>query len=190
MEDARSLTGDGDAAVGADDELATLARSDPAAFGQLYRRHRLAVYRYLRARTGSDDAATELTAVTFERAFVAIARYRPAGAGFPAWLLRIARNAAIDTGRRKIAVPLPADVRVAGGTIDPERLAIARETSAALLAAVNRLPEVQREAIHLRFAARLSAREIGAVIGRSEPAAQKLVSRAVAAIREGIDVER
>ena len=190
MEDARSLMGDADAAVGADDELASLARSDPAAFGLLYRRHRLAVYRYLRARTGSDDTATELTAATFERAFAAIARYRPAGAGFPAWLLRIARNAAIDTGRRKAAVPLRADIRPAVETMDPERLVIARETSAALLAAVARLPEVQREAIYLRFAARMSAREIGAVIGKSEPAAQKLLSRAVAAIRESNDVER
>ncbi|HET9347183.1 MAG TPA: sigma-70 family RNA polymerase sigma factor [Candidatus Limnocylindrales bacterium] len=189
MEDARSLMGDADAAVGADDELAALARSDPAAFGLLYRRHRLAVYRYLRARTGSDDTATELTAATFERAFVAITRYRPAGAGFPAWLLRIARNAAIDARRRKAAVPLPSDVPVKE-TSDPERLVIARETSAALLAAVNRLPEVQREAIYLRFAARMSAREIGAVIGKSEPAAQKLLSRAVAAIRESNDVER
>lgn len=190
MEDARSLMGDADAAVGADDELASLAKSDPAAFGLLYRRHRLAVYRYLRARTGSDDAATELTAATFERAFAAIARYRPAGAGFPAWLLRIARNAAIDAGRRKGAVRLLADNPAAGEAIDPERLVIARETAASLLAAVNRLPDVQREAIYLRFAARLSAREIGAVIGKSEPATQKLLSRAVAAIRESNDVER
>ena len=189
MEDARSLMGDADAAVGADDELASLARSDPAAFGLLYRRHRLAVYRYLRARTGSDDSATELTAATFERAFAAIARYRPAGAGFPAWVLRIARNAAIDAGRRKAAVPLLSDDR-AEETLDPERLVIARETSASLLAAVNRLPEVQREAIYLRFAARMTAREIGAVIGKSEPAAQKLLSRAVATIRESNDVER
>jgi RNA polymerase sigma-70 factor, ECF subfamily len=190
VDDARSLIGDADAAVGADDEIASLARSDPAAFGLLYRRHRLAVYRYLRARTGSVDTATELTAVTFERAYAAIARYRPAGAGFPAWLLRIARNAAIDAGRRKAAVPLLLDRRAEEGTIDPERLVIARETSAALLGAVNRLPEVQREAVYLRFAARLSAREIGAVIGKSESAAQKLVSRAVAAIRESNDVER
>jgi RNA polymerase sigma-70 factor (ECF subfamily) len=190
VEDARSLTGDADAAVGADDEIASLAKTDPAAFGLLYRRHRLTVYRYLRARTGSDDTATELTAVTFERAFVAITRYRPVGAGFPAWLLRIARNAAIDAGRRKSAMPLLSDVRAAERAIDPERLVIAREASVTLLAAVNRLPEVQREAIYLRFAARLSAREIGAVIGKSEPAAQKLLSRAVAAIRESNDVER
>jgi RNA polymerase sigma-70 factor (ECF subfamily) len=190
MEDARSLIGEADVAVGADDELASLATSDPSAFGLLYRRHRLAVYRYLRARTASDDAATELTAVTFERAFKAIPRYRPAGAGFLAWLLRIARNAAIDAGRRKTPIRLVPDAPASPGPSDPEHIVIARETTAALRAAVDRLPEVQREAIHLRFAARLTAREIGAVIGKSEPATQKLLSRAVAAIRESNDVER
>jgi RNA polymerase sigma-70 factor (ECF subfamily) len=190
MGDARSLIGDADAAVGADDELASLATSDASAFGLLYRRHRLAVYRYLRARTASDDAATELTAVTFERAFIAIARYRPAGGGFLAWLLRIARNAAIDAGRRKAAIPLVPDAPASAGPNDPEHTVIARETAADLLAAVNRLPEVQREAVFLRYASRLTAREIGAVIGKSEQATQKLLSRALGAIRENHDVDR
>jgi DNA-directed RNA polymerase specialized sigma24 family protein len=83
-----------------DEELALAARSDPAAFGLLYDRHRLTVFRYLRTRTVDEDDAAELTAVTFERALTAMPRYRPTGGGFPAWLLRIARNAAIDAGRR------------------------------------------------------------------------------------------
>ena len=50
--------------------------------------------------------------------------------------------------------------------------------------AVNRLPDVQREALALRYAAGLTAREIGAVIGKSEQATQKLLSRALATLRE------
>ena len=190
MENARSLIGEADVAVGADDELASLAMSDPSAFGLLYRRHRLAVYRYLRARTASDDAATELTAVTFERAFEAMPRYRQAGAGFLAWLLRIARNAAIDAGRRKSPIRLATDAPSSTGLNDPEQIVIARETAAAIHAAVDRLPEVQREAVLLRYASRLTAREIGAVIGKSEQATQKLLSRALGAIRESNDVDR
>ncbi|MBA2444166.1 MAG: hypothetical protein H0V49_02390, partial [Nocardioidaceae bacterium] len=59
-----------------DEELALAARTDPDAFGILYRRHRLSVFRYLRTRTASDDDAAELTAVAFERALAAIPRYR------------------------------------------------------------------------------------------------------------------
>ncbi|HET7030780.1 MAG TPA: sigma factor, partial [Candidatus Limnocylindrales bacterium] len=60
-----------------DDDLAVGAGVDRDAFALLYERHRLAVFRYLRARTPSDDEAAELTAVTFEKALRSIARYRP-----------------------------------------------------------------------------------------------------------------
>lgn len=93
MEDAATLATDGQArTVQRDEELALAARSDPAAFGVLYERHRLAVFRYLRTRTATEDAAAELTAVTFERALAAMPRYRASGGGVVAWLLRIARK--------------------------------------------------------------------------------------------------
>jgi RNA polymerase sigma-70 factor (ECF subfamily) len=189
MEEAGVLASDREALTGErDEELALAARSDPAAFGLLYNRHRLAVFRYLRTRTNNEDDAAELTAVAFERALIAMPRYRPAGGGFLAWLLRIARNAAIDAGRRASAVPLIADVRDERPVTAPEESALDNEARSALLAAVNRLPEVQREAIVLRYAARLTAREIGQVLGKSDQATQKVLSRALATIREAYRV--
>ena len=190
MEDAARLATDREVTVGErDEELALAARSDPAAFGLLYDRHRLAVFRYLRTRTSSEDHAAELTAVTFERALTAMPRYRPAGGGFLAWLLRIARNAAIDAGRRASAVPLDADVRDERRSNTPEAAILANETRATLAAAINRLPEVQREALALRYAARLTAREIGEVLGKTDQATQKLISRALETIRESYRVD-
>ena len=172
-----------------DEELARAARSDPAAFGLLYDRHRLAVFRYLRTRTRSEDDAADLTAVAFERALATMPRYRPTGGGFLAWLLRIARNAAIDAGRRASAVPLTADVQDERHAIAPEERLLATETRTTLLAALNGLPAIQREAIVLRYAARLTAREIGDVLGKSDQATQKLISRALATIRESYRVD-
>jgi RNA polymerase sigma-70 factor, ECF subfamily len=190
MEDAARLATERDAPAGErDEELAIAARSDPAAFGILYARHRLAVFRYLRTRTSSEDHAAELTAVTFERALKAMPRYRPSGGGFLAWLLRIARNAAIDAGRRASAVPLDADIADEGSSNAPEEAILANETRATLAAAINRLPEVQREAIVLRYAARLTAREIGKVLGKTDQATQKLISRALETIRESYRVD-
>jgi RNA polymerase sigma factor (sigma-70 family) len=80
--------------------LASRAQTEPAAFGLLYERHVLAVYRYLRARGADEDMAEEMTAVAFERALRRIDRYRPSDAGFRPWLLAIARNAWIDGHRR------------------------------------------------------------------------------------------
>lgn len=167
-----------------DEELALAARSDPAAFGILYERHRLAVFRYLRTRTQNEDDAADLTALAFEKALIAMPRYRPAGGGFVAWILRIARNAAIDAGRRATTVPLAEDLADVGSASAPEATVLATESRATLATAVARLPEIQREAIVLRYAARLTANEIAAVIGKREAATQKLLTRALATIRE------
>jgi RNA polymerase sigma-70 factor (ECF subfamily) len=191
MEDAATLATERDVPAGErDEELAVAARSDPAAFGLLYARHRLAVFRYLRTRTNSEDQAAELTAVAFERALTTMPRYRPSGGGFLAWLLRIARNAAIDAGRRASAVPLDIDLPDERHANAPEAAILANETRATLAAAINRLPEVQREAIVLRYAARLTAREIGEVLGKTDQATQKLISRALETIRESYRVDR
>lgn len=182
-------TGAGAAAQTGDDVLVEAARADPRAFEALYVRHRTSVYRYLRARVGDDDAAADLTATTFERALGAIGGYRPAGGGFLAWLFRIARNAAIDAGRRRARLAgadLAERITVAG----PEADAEAAERLAELRAHVARLPEQQRDAIVLRYAARLTAREIGGVIGKSEAATQKLLTRALGALKEACRDDR
>jgi RNA polymerase sigma-70 factor, ECF subfamily len=166
--------------------LAIQARTDPPAFGALYELHCDAVFRYLRARTSSEDLALELSAITFERAFKAIPRYRTRGGGILAWLFRIARNAAADEarrGRRRGAMSgeTPSDVS------SPEHLVVRAERRTELLQRVAGLPEVQRDALALRYGASLTAREIAAVLGKSEAATQKLISRALARLREDLD---
>jgi RNA polymerase sigma-70 factor (ECF subfamily) len=190
MEDAGTLATEREGPTSdRDEELALTARTDPEAFGLLYERHRLAVFRYLRTRTRSEDDAGELTAVVFERALTAIPRYRPTGGGIAAWLIRIARNAAVDAGRRGSAIPLVDDLPHGHGPNEPEESVIAEEATASLLAAVNSLPPIQREAIALRYAAGLTARQIGDVLGKSDQATQKLLSRALATIRENHRVD-
>jgi RNA polymerase sigma-70 factor (ECF subfamily) len=179
----------------ADDRLVDAARADPRAFRFLYERHARAVYSYLRARGASEDDAADLAATTFERALAGLRGYRPAGAGFRAWLLRIARNAAIDASRRRRPTasldavhstadasgsrPVPSLVRPGpeGALLDAERRAEVRRL-------VGGLPDVQREAVVLRYASGLTAREIGVVIGKSEDATQKLLTRALARLKE------
>jgi RNA polymerase sigma-70 factor, ECF subfamily len=166
-----------------DEALAVAARTDVQAFAELYARHRSAVFAYLRARTSADDAA-DLTATTFERAWKALPRYRPRDGGFRAWLFRIASNAAIDHHRRtrsSDAVPEP----IVRSTEDE---VVAHEQLAELIARVAQLGSEQREAIALRYAGGLTAREIGVVMGKSEAAAQKLVSRGLASLKEAYGV--
>jgi RNA polymerase sigma-70 factor (ECF subfamily) len=176
-----------------DDRLALAARTDADAFAALYARHRDAVYRYLRVRTPSDDEALDLTAVTFERALTAVARYRREGGGVVAWLIRIARNAAIDQQRRARSRPLQVPLREATlmrSGDDPVAAAIASEEHGRLRDLVRALPEAQRDALAMRYAVGLTAREIGDVIGKSAEATQKLLARALDQLKEAYRDER
>jgi len=147
-------------------------RLDPSAFGLLYEKHRLSVYRYLRARTQSDADALDLAAATFERAFTGLAQFRRRDGGAQAWLLRIARNTAIDAHRRhRPTVDLAgADIHLSRVAVEADRLDKERVE---ILDLVARLPSDQGEALLLRYAGGLTAREIGFVIGKREGAVQK-----------------
>lgn len=106
------------------------------------------------------------------------------GANPRAWVMTIARNKAIDhhraTGRR----PLPkgddlADVAAPAKTeYDPE-----------LWAAVAELPDRQREAVGLRFAADLRYREIAGAMDTTEEAARRSVHEGLKKLRETVKKE-
>jgi RNA polymerase sigma-70 factor (ECF subfamily) len=171
-----------------DDRLAAEARTDPKAFGPPYERHIERVYRYLRARGANEDDAAEVAALTFERALSHIDSYQPGGSGFGPWLLRIARNAHVDSGRRQRNRSMPLD-EVAGLTAagqSPEEAAVAAEERRWILSLVALLPDVQRDALALRFAGGLWSREIAPVIGKSEAATKKLLTRSLATLKEAI----
>ena len=160
-------------------------RLDASTFGQLYEQHRLSVYRYARARTRSDDDALDLTAATFERAFANFGRFRRRDGGVHAWLLRIARNLAIDAQRRRQST-----VDLAGADAHLNRIAVETDRDeqerTEVLDLVARLPAEQGEALLLRYAGGLTAREIGVVIGKREGAVQKQIERGLAALREAL----
>lgn len=188
MEAIPGIAGDSveETVLGRDEDIALRARTDADAFGELYRRHREAVFRYLRARCRDEELAIELTAVTFEKALRNIHGYRTKGGGVLAWLLRIGRNAAADHERRRR--PIVPQWRMstdhASQGPSPEELAVRSDERRRVRLLVADLPEVQRDALALRFGAGLTAREIGTVIGKNEEATQKLISRALARLRE------
>lgn len=79
-----------------------------SAFALLYRRYRQPIYRYVRARTPSDDDAADLAQQVFLKVFEALPHYEDRGLPVGAWLFRIAHNAVIDASRRRHAT-LPLD---------------------------------------------------------------------------------
>ena len=77
------------------------AKRDTAAFADLYRHYVGRVHAYAWRRTGSREAAEDITASTFEAALRALPRFRWGRGGFAPWLFRIASNHVIAYHRRE-----------------------------------------------------------------------------------------
>jgi RNA polymerase sigma-70 factor (ECF subfamily) len=181
-----------DSGLAAQDETlrATGANVHPAddRLETAYVRLRDPIFHYVRRFTRNDDEAADLTARTFERALTKLSSYRGGRESIAAWLFRIARSQAIDASRRhRPMAPLdlirpeqhPHSER---GRPEPEL--IRSEESRDLADRVQQLAALQRECLALRYGAGMSTREIGSVIGKSEAATQKLISRALSRLRE------
>jgi RNA polymerase sigma-70 factor (ECF subfamily) len=163
------------------------AQADPRGFAPLYLQYRDRVYAYLRTRTAGPEDAADLTQQVFLQALDALPRYRLRGAPFAAWLLRIARNAATNYGKRRqqtVAWDLLPESLHPAAQSDPEREAIRHDDAAWLLAVLRQCDASTREMLALHFAAGLTVAETAAVVGKSEAAVKKALSRTVRALKE------
>jgi RNA polymerase sigma-70 factor (ECF subfamily) len=143
------------------------------------------VYNFLRYRLGNEAVAQDLTSHTFEKAWRERHRYRRDLAGFSTWLLRIARNVAVDHLRtRHDHAPLEeAADAAAEGT--PEEEAAIRSNFARLSALTARLPERERELLALKYGAGATNRAIAQVTGLTESNVGTILHRAVLTLRAG-----
>lgn len=154
----------------------------------LYQQHARAVLGYLYTRlpdlADAEDALGEV--------FVAALQACAAGAAPDlSWLLLVARRRAADFYRARArgarlttAAPTPTTSNVPDPRPQPDEVALREEEMCRLRALVAALPEEQREALALRFAAGLRAPQIGTVLGKREDAVRALLSRAVRRLRQ------
>jgi len=160
--------------------VALSQQGDHGAFGTLVRRYQDRVYRFILRMVGSRDEALELTQEAFIKAWEALPGWQPE-AEFRTWLFRIASNTATDTLRRRRVVQFVAldeDYDVPGDGPDPEAQLQARQRLQALEAALNRLPQEQREIVLLREMEDMSYSEISATLGISEGTVKSRLARA------------
>ena len=157
------------------------AQVDRAAFGVLYRRYLDRVYGYCFYLLGDHHDAEDATERTFVAALGAVQTFRDEGATFRSWLFRIAHNQVANALRsrgRRAASPLDL-VDEPAANDDPVIAVTASEDARRLRRAMARLSDDRRGVLVLRFVDGLSAREIGAVLDRSEGAVRVLQHRAL-----------
>lgn len=123
-----------------------------------------------------------------QEVFVAVLRGFSGFAGdarFSTWLFGIAVNVArrARTGRRE-ARPLEDASAAAAGDAAPDRRLLAAESGAGLRAALQRLPDLEREAFVLRHVQELSVAEAAAVLAVPEGTVRRRVFDARERLRE------
>jgi RNA polymerase sigma-70 factor (ECF subfamily) len=133
---------------------------DREAMGELYVLHAPAVHAHVLRVVHDVDDADDVTQQVFAKLLSGLDRYRPGEAPFIAWVLRVARNTAIDHVRHARAVS--ADRAGELGAPDDRG---AEELRSSLRAALALLPQGQRDVLLLTHLVGLSPQEIATVLG-------------------------
>jgi RNA polymerase sigma-70 factor (ECF subfamily) len=159
--------------------IARTKEGDRDALRFLYVRYSDNVYGYICSIVRDEQEAEDLTQHVFMKLITVIVQYKDCGVPFSGWLLRLARNVALDHLRRRRPTPTEevfgADVQADGGVRDR-----ARDLHAALAT----LPEEQRNVMIMRHVVGLSPCEIAEQMGRSESSIHGLHHRGRRALQE------
>ena len=146
--------------------LAALGSSD--AFEEIHDRHAGRAFGVALRTTGSAALAEDVVQDAFLSLWRAAPRYRANGAGLRAWLLTIVRNRAVDEVRRRATEERrwdrvgPVDEADAGAAPDVE--VVRRHEAVTVRAALDGLPEAQRQVLALAFIGGMSQAEIAAAL--------------------------
>jgi RNA polymerase sigma-70 factor, ECF subfamily len=181
----------GDPLNDAQEEIALIdaAKSDPTAFGELYKRYVDRIYNYIYFRTGSVRDAEDLTGKVFFKAMGHIKGYKHMGLPFSAWLYRIAHNLVANYHRdrnRKQEISLD-DVPPPGlpqSQQHPEARAERTQEIEELMATIHELAPIRQELLILKFVDQLSNADIGIILRKSEGAVKSLYHRTLLELRE------
>jgi len=146
-------------------------------FAEIYERYAGDVHRFSLYLSGNYALAEDLTAETFVHAFCGPADLRVDTV--KAYLLAIARNLHRDfVSRQSRLSPMSEATEGRNPAPSPERAAGDRQTLEAVLHAIQRLPEPQRDALVLSVDEDLRYDQIGAILGCSVAAVKVRIHRA------------
>ena len=170
------------------DEHALLAEGDPGAWRDFYARVYPSMVAYARRRLGTLEAARDAVAEALARTVTTVGRMEEVGASPEAWGFGILRNVVADAQRRRsrewrVVATLAPDPPGA-----EERAAIADEHDE-VRRAFERLSEHDREILELRTVAGLTSDEVASVLLMNPGAVRMAHARALARLRDLLEVE-
>jgi RNA polymerase sigma-70 factor, ECF subfamily len=175
----KKLDRDQDAAI--DRAVVAAKAGDMNAVRFLYVRFKDNVYGYVLSIVREPHEAEDITQQVFMKLMSSITKYEPRAVPFTAWILRVARNVAIDHLRAHRSISCeqvfePSSQRDDSG----------RDCRWGLESALQTLPEEQREVVVLRHLVGLTPGEIAERMGRSESSIHGLHHRGRRALKRAL----
>ena len=157
----------------------------------LFREYHPRVYAYIRYRINDVTEAEDLTSDILERALTHLSSYDAHKGAFSTWLFRIAHNAFVNhlkkrQRRAKYHATFPEEEILVASEPTPEQAMLHEEQVAHLVSSVQTLSLRQQEILSLRFAGRLTNREIARVLKMNERTVSVTILRALRKLRQQI----
>ncbi len=151
------------------------------ALSYLYSRYADDVRRFIQSIVRDRHEAEDITHDVFAKLMRAIQKYEEREVPFAAWIMRVARNAALDHVRSRRQIPVE-EVWISENGDEQKSL----EYTDGLKAALAVLPNSQREVLVLRHIGGLSPTEIAERLGKTEASIQGLHHRGRVALKDSL----
>ena len=179
---------------------------DNSAYEKIYRYYFAKIYRFVLLNISDHQAAEDIAIDVFYKVYNHLRQINLDYAAFKPWIYRIARNLVIDFYRRQssksdISLQQYIEETHAGeceaevftendfgeNNIFPCASDLSEEegfSNPALLKGLEKLPEIQKQVIILRYVEELDYRSIGKIIGKSEISVRAIKFRAISKLKE------
>ena len=159
--------------------------ADPTPFNALVERHRGSVFRLILSilGPGREGEAEELAQDVFVKVYQRLDQFR-GEAKFRTWLFRVAYNTALDYRSRTSFKAIHQSEEVLAMTpsqsreSNPFQVTVDAAQRSALQAAITRLPDLYRSALHLHYWMGLTVAEVGETLGVPEGTVKSYLHRA------------
>ena len=164
----------------------------PEDFEAWYTEHQSSVFRYVRFRVATREAAEDVTSVVFMKALRSFDRYDSSRSSPKTWLLRIARNAVTDhlrslRRRGSLHVSLDRIPDLVADVPSHDERVIKQERIQRLLNGTRTLRKADQEILSLRYGAGLDNAEIAEHLNISNNAVAVRLHRALKRLKASVE---